>query len=288
MIKPTDYTRPHSIEEAVRALENADAYPLCGGALALGTLKFPYDMIVDLQDIPDLVNIYPVDDGITIGSGVMLQQIVDTPDIPLAFRKALLRTLPPNIRNNTSVLETFMVENTPREWLAVLTAYDATITMMNFEGETVQFSFTESALVAGKEVGRRLRDGLMLSIFVPRMGTGEAIGSAYVARTPADEPIVNAAVAVRQHSDGTVLGAFAAICGVSQYGDEVELLSMGELYRKPLTEENITMQADQVPHVIDPPSDYLGSAAYRKRMARVLVKRALLDAAEQLNAQQNA
>lgn len=285
MINPTDYIRPNSIEEAVRALENADAYPLCGGGLALGTLRFPYNTVVDLQDVPDLVNIYPVDDGITIGSGVMLQKIVDTPEIPLAFRKALLRTLPPNIRNNTSVLETFMVPNTPREWLAVLTAYDATITMMTFEGETVQFSFTESVLVAGKAAGRRLRDGLMLSIFVPGMEKGEAIGSAYVARTPADEPIVNVAVAVRQHTDGTVLGAFAAICGVSQYDGEAELLSMGELYRKPLTEENITMQANQVPHVIDPPSNYLGSAAYRKRMAHVLVKRALMDAAEQLSAQ---
>lgn len=283
MINPKNYERPQTIEEAVRALENSDAYPLRGGALALGTLDFEHATVIDLQDVPELVSIYVVDDGVTIGGGVLLQQIVDTPEVPLAFRRSLLRTLPPNIRNNTSVLETFMVPNPPREWLATMAAYDATITMQDFDGGTKQFSLTESDLVAGKSVGRRIRNGLMISVFVPKMGKGEAIGSAYVARTPADEAIVNAAVAIRVDGNGQVFGAFAAICGVSQY-DEVELLSLGELYKQPLTAESIAHQAAMVPHVIEPPSDYLGSAAYRKQMAQVLVRRALEDAAAQLSA----
>lgn len=281
-MNPKFYTRPRDIEEAVRALENADAFPLNGGALALGVLDVPYTTIVDLQDIPELNNIFDNPNGVTIGSGVMLQSIVESAVVPGAFKQALTRAIPLNIRNNTSVLESLLVPKPPLEWLAMLAAYDVTITTIDYERAQHQFSMTETSLVVG-DMGRSLRHGLMMSIHIPMMTSSDAVGSAYIARTPAGDPIMNVAVAVKiKTGSNTVEGAFAALCGLSEQ-TPVEVLSLDELYNKPLSTDAISAQATQVPHVLDPPDNYLGSAAYRKAMSETLVRRALEDAAAQFN-----
>lgn len=263
----------------MRALENANAFPLSGGALALGVLNIPYKTIVDLQDIPELIRIFEAPNGITIGSGVMLQDVVDSPAVPPIFKRAITRTLPPNIRNNTSVLESLLVPQPPPEWAAALAAYETTVTMLNYDHEYKQFTMAETTLTAGADAGKSLRDGLMMSLFIPTPHPAEVFGSTHIARTPAGNPIVNVTVAVKINpEDNTVNTAFAALCGVSQKV-AVELLSLGDLCGKPLTAESIAAQAAQVPYVLDPPDNYLGSAEYRKTMAATLVRRALDEAA---------
>ncbi|MEM6283617.1 MAG: FAD binding domain-containing protein, partial [Chloroflexota bacterium] len=82
---PQAYVRAFTLEEAARALENASAFPLCGGALALGTLDIPYEVIVDVQEVPELNKIIKTPEGVSIGGAVKLQTIVDFPDVPVAF-----------------------------------------------------------------------------------------------------------------------------------------------------------------------------------------------------------
>lgn len=283
MTNPKNYYRPKSAEEAANLLSDSTAYPLGGGAMTLNTLDFPHETVVDLQDISELNNIYTSKEGVVIGGAVKLEMIVQDEHVPLPFKQAITRTLPQAVRANTSLMETLLTDNPPREWVALLSAYDVRLTMMNPQGQQDPFSITETALVAGQEVGRSLRNGLLMAMFIPRMHDGEAIGMAHVARTPVDEAIVNAAVIVKMKKDGTVLGAFAALCGVSNR-QPVEVMAMGDLYNKPLTAEYIAAQCAHIPHVINPPDDYLGSEDYRREMAMVVLRRALEDAAAQLNA----
>ncbi|MEL6149774.1 MAG: FAD binding domain-containing protein [Chloroflexota bacterium] len=278
---PQAYVRAFTMEEAVRALENASAFPLSGGALALGMLDVPYEVIVDVQNVPDLNKIIKTPEGVSIGGAVKLQAVVDFPDVPVAFKRAITRTLPENIRNNTSVMETLLVDRPPMEWTAVLTAYDTTVTFMTPDEEQSQFSLTETTLVAG-EPGHNLRYGLITNVFIPDVPEGVAIGSAFISRTPASDPIVNAAVTVYMDTaTNTVHAAMAAVGGVKSL-PPMDMLSLGELYRQPLTPQNIAQVAEAVTHVVKPMSNYLGSAAYRKAMAGVVVRRALEDAAAQL------
>lgn len=281
MTNPQKYLRPKTAEEAAKHLAESGAYPLGGGAMTLDTLDFPHEIAVDLQDVKDVTSIYSSRNGVIIGGAAKLSAVLEDEHLPQVFKQAIKRTLPPAIRNNTSVTETLLAAQPPREWLALLAAYDVGITTMNGMGEQEQFSITETVLVAGPEMGRDLRDGLLMSIFVPKMGHGEAIGMEHVARTPVDEAIVNAAVIVKTRPDGTVLAAFAAFCGVT-IDHAVEVMALGDLYNKPLNAEHIAAQCDQIPHVLQPMSDYLGSADYRRQMARVVLRRALEDAAAQL------
>lgn len=280
MTNPKNYTRPKTIEEALQTLNRPNTFPLCGGAMALGVLDFPYETVVDLQDISELSKISVQDDATIIGSAAKLQDIINTPEIPTAFKRALTRTIPDNIRNNTSILETLTIDRIPAEWLALLAACNVQLKSITSTGETLEYSFTETEFVAGKD-GRNLQDGLLISITIPHLQDGEAIGTAFIARTPAGDPIVNAAVIVKTKPDKTIHWVFGALCGVSER-NPVEVLSLGDLCKKTLTEETITKQAEAVPHVINPPTNYLGSAKYRKAMAATLIKRALEDAAAQL------
>lgn len=282
MPNPKHYFRPNNPTEAAQRLRERHAYPLNGGGMALSGLDIPHETIVDVQDITALNTIYPMDTSIIIGGGVRLQSVLEEEAIPTAFHEALKRTISPNVLNNTSVMETLTIPNPPPEWIAVLAAYDVGITMMLTNGTEETFSFTETTFVAGEFIGRNLTDGLILNLTIPYMQKGEAIGTAHIARTPADEAIINTAVTVKTHpQDGKVLAAFAAMCGVSSE-HTVELLSLGDLYNQPLTDETIERQAQQVQHVLQPPDDYRGSSAYRKAMATVLVRRALTAAASQL------
>jgi CO/xanthine dehydrogenase FAD-binding subunit len=108
----------------------------------------------------------------------------------------------------------------------------------------------------------------------------EAFGAAFVARTPADIAIVNAAVYVELDADGKIASAFAALCGAS--ADYIVNLSLETLYSNPLNETNIVSAAQWVMGQVEPVADYRGSAEYRREMARVTVQRALLDCKEQL------
>ncbi|MEM6284931.1 MAG: hypothetical protein AAF787_22260, partial [Chloroflexota bacterium] len=177
--------------------------------------------------------------------------------------------------------ETLLVDRPPLEWLAVLAAYDATLTFMTPDEEQTQFSLSETTAVAGEQA-HNLHHGLVMSLFIPDMADGTAIGSALIARTPAADPIVNAAVAVQMNSeDNTVHSAIAALGGIKP-SPVLEVLSLGELYKQPLTPAAIAHVAEGVTQVVKPEGNYLGSAAYRQAMAGVVVRRALEDAAAQL------
>ncbi len=280
-----NYVRPYTLESAVTALENAAAVPLVGGGLTLNRADIPYEVLVDLQDVPELNRIDGLPGGVTVGAGVTLQDVVEYPGIAAPFKAAISRTLPRMSRNNTAVMETLIYSNAPLDWLTLLAAYDVTINMMGFDLELQQFALTETDLVAGS-AGHRLTDGLILSVFFPNMHADEAISTAHVAPTPAAPPIVSAAAIVRTEADSdNVLVAFAAVGGASQ-ATTLELLSLGDLSGGPLTAERIAAQAAQVPHVLNPPDDASGSADYRKAMAQVLVGRALEDIANQFTTMQ--
>lgn len=283
MANPKHYVRPTTLTEALNALASGEAYPLSGGALALGTLDFPHETVVDLQTIPELNTVDTTDQGVVIGSAVKLQTIVDTPQIPATYKRALTRTLPLNIRNNTSVLESLTVDRIPMEWLAVLAAGDVHIKQMTPDSATHELSLTESEIITGAGHGQSLLDGLLLAIVIPNLANNEAIGSAFIARTPAGDPILNAAVRIQRSANNSVSHATAALCGVCEH-HPVELMSLDDIYNKPLTDDSIAAQAAHIPHVLNPPDNYLGSAEYRKAMAAQLIRRSLEDAAAQLNA----
>ncbi len=277
VINPQQYSRPATVAEAVGLLAQPGTYPLCGGAMALGHQKLPYAHIVDLQDLDALKAVDASADDMIFGGGVLLQTVLDTPDVPVAVKRALTRVPTLNHRNNTSIMETLLLDNPPAEWLAALAALHANLRLQTADG-VQSFPITDTTLVAGPG-GRSLTNALLLDVTVPRLANGEALGNAYLARTPAGDPIVCAATFVKVEG-GAVSTAYAGVCGASE--QPCDLLSLGALVGAPLDAANIAKVADTVPSVVKPVATYLGSVEYRAAMAGTLVGRALRDAAAQL------
>ena len=115
-----------------------------------------------------------------------------------------------------------------------------------------------------------LREGILTGVFLPNLHGREVLGAAYVARTPADEPIVNAATFVQLNAANRVDSAFAAISGASVA--PVVTLYLDTLAGNPLDEANIASAVKSVAARVDPVSDFLGSADYRREMAMELAR----------------
>jgi aerobic carbon-monoxide dehydrogenase medium subunit len=281
MANPKFYDRPKTLEEAIKLAAHSDI-ALAGGALTFGRLDLPYTRVVDLQDVAELKHIERHEDSIVIGAAVMLQEVVNSPDIPDALKRSLTRAVPLNIRDGASVGESLMAPNPPHEWLAALAALNAQVEHTR-PWQTMKLTgpqFWEQPVEEFVKVAQiEPFQGLISRIRLDALHPGEALGSAFVARTPADEPIVNAAAFVRV-SDNRVSDVYTTLCGACF--EPVIKLELSNLLGRPLDEANIASVVKTVAPRLNPVADFRGSVEYRREMARVCVQRALLDCLEQL------
>jgi len=122
-------------------------------------------------------------------------------------------------------------------------------------------------------------DELVTDIFVPEMEAGaKATYLKFNTRSSEDRPCVGVAVVVNQQRGvctqlRVVVGAVA---GTPQEFFETEEAAVG----KPLDEDLAREIGHAYAQAIDPISDLRGSAAYRQQVIEVLVRRAILQAAE--------
>lgn len=274
MAKPTTYYRPKTLTEAIALTQQSGAVPLAGGALALGT-DAP-DVLIDVQDVPELRRIEPNDAGATFGAAVPLQTVLDWPALPAPLRRAMTRTVPLNLRTNLSIGESLRFWRAPllREWVTALLAHDANVELVNDQAERSWDNMI--GLIAAEQ----LDQDFITAINIPALREGEALGAAYVARSPADTPIVNAAAFVTVDAEGRVGSEFVFVSGASaQPFTQVRLKS---LIDQPLDAANIASAVKAVAPQLDPVGDYLGSAEYRRELARITVQRALTECLERL------
>lgn len=275
MANPTTYHRPKTLAEALELAAQPGAIPLAGGGLALGSLDLPYETIIDVQDVPEMTRIDRHENGATFGAAVSLETVLEWADLPDAFRRALTRAIPLNLRDNISIGESLRLWQTPilREWITALLAHDAGIETVGAESESVWGNMIE--LLAADQ----LEQAFITALNLPLLREGHALGAATVARTPADAPIVNAAAFI--YVDGRrVESEFVFVGGASE--PPIMQVSLETLVGNPLDEANIASAVKAVAPQVDPVDDYLGSAEYRREMARVVVQRALLECLGQL------
>ncbi|MFN8449389.1 MAG: FAD binding domain-containing protein [Anaerolineae bacterium] len=275
MANPTTYYRPKTLAEALKLAEQPGAIPLAGGGMALGSLEPPYQTIIDVQDVPEMRRVEHHANGATFGAAVSLETVLEWSGLPAAFQRALTRAIPLNLRDNISIGESLRLWQTPmlREWITTLLAHDAGIEAIGADGEPAWGNMIE--LLAGDQ----LEQTFITALNLPALRQGHTLGAAYVARTPADAPIVNAAAFI--YVDGRrVESEFVFVGGASE--PPIMQVSLETLVGNPLDEANIASAVKAVAPQVDPVGDYLGSAEYRREMARVVVQRALLECMGQI------
>jgi CO/xanthine dehydrogenase FAD-binding subunit len=245
----TAYHRPQSLDQALKLLARSSplTVPLGGGTL-LSHGQLEEIEVVDLQAL-GLNKITERGKNIHVGATTTLQQLLEFPKCPRAMMTALRLEAPLNLRNAATLGGTLVVCAGRSSFVTVLLALDSQLSLVRAQPETLGLG--DFLPVRSFSRPRPLITGLDIPL-------AAKVEFDYVARTPADTPIV--AVALAQWPSGRTR---LAVCG---YGDAPALAMDGS------GNEGIESAARNAFHDA---TDPWGSAEYRMAVAATLSRRCL-------------
>ena len=238
------YHRPQTLDEALTLLTQPNTVPLGGGTL-LSKPTTDSVAVVDLQRL-GLDSLRVNGNELVIGATCTLQSLLESEHSSAALKSALKFEAPLNIRNTATVAGTLIASDGRSTFAAMLLAMDAKIELIENR---------QPKIVSCGEFILTRPNGLITSITIS-LNTKSAFE--FVSKTPADKPIVGAAV-VQWNSGRTRLV-------LSGYG-KTPLLAMDG------TEADGIQEAAK--NAYHEAHDEWTSAEYRIDVAAVLAKRAL-------------
>ncbi len=239
----TTYHRPKTLEEALTLLTQPNTVPLGGGTL-LSRPTTDSVQAVDLQSL-GLDSLTKKGGDLEIGATCTLQSLLENENCPEALKSAIKLEAPINVRNTATVAGTLVACDGRSPFATALLAMDAKISVVNQQS---------SVIGLGEFLPLRPR-GLITLITIP-LNTKFAFE--FVSRTPADKPIVCAALT--QWASGRtrlVLGGYGKSPMLAMDGTEAD--GTESAARNSYHEAN----------------DEWASADYRMDIAAVLAKRCM-------------
>ena len=276
-----DYVAPTSVQDALAALtqHGDEAKILAGGQSLLPVLRMRLnapEVIIDLGKIDALRGIVDNGDSITIGAMTPYYEILDDPSVQAGhglLRKAISEVADPQIRHRGTLGGALVHADPAGDCGAPILALDAELVIQGPGGErtVAAADFFEDLFTTA--VGE---DELLTSIRIPRY---DGWGSHYekFVRVAHQWPIVAVAAAV-QVSDGVISEARVGLTNMGSTplrARSVEAALVGQ----PATDEAVRAAAASAAEGTNPPSDLNGDADYRRHLATVLTRRAVLAAA---------
>ena len=260
----TAYHRPKTLDEALTLLTQPNTLPLGGGTLLSQGTPDPVQA-VDLQ-LLGLDSLTQTGNTLELGATLTLQALLESEHCPPALKTALKLEAPLNIRNSATVAGTLVACDGRSTFASVLLALDAKVEirsidkleLVKMETESRSPEYTVTSLGIGEFLPLRseqLQGKLITSITIP---LNTKLAFEYVSRTPADKPIVCAAL-VQWNSGRTrlVLGGYGKSPMLAMDGTEAE---------------GVETAAKNAFH--EATDDY-ASAEYRMDVAATLAKRCL-------------
>jgi carbon-monoxide dehydrogenase medium subunit len=277
-----DYVAPESLEEALSALAEAgdDAKVLAGGQSLLPVLRMRLnapEKVVDLRRIPGLTDITEDGDHIVIGSMATHSAVVASDlvrDHALLLSKTVAEVADPQIRHRGTVGGALVHADPAGDVGAAALALDAEFVIAGPGGATRTVPAADFFVdLFETAVG----EGELLTQVRIRKHTGWGAHYEKFVRVKHQWSIVAVAATVRV--DG---GAIAeARIGLTNMGSTpLRATSVEEaLVGKPASDEAVRAAAASAADGTNPPSDLNGDSDYRKHLATVLTRRAVLAAA---------
>lgn len=246
----TTYHRPQTLDEALTLLDQPNTVPLGGGTLLTRTSTDSVS-VVDLQRLGlDALRINGAD--FIIGATCTLQSLYEDANGPDALKTALKLEAPLNVRNTATVAGTIVAADGRSPFVTMLLAMDTKV-----DYRPLTESRPSSTVLGLSEYLLTRPRGLITSISIP---LNVKTAFQFVSKTPADKPIVGAALA-QWNSGRTRL----TLCG---YGSTPLLATDG-------TEANGLEEASM--NAYHEANDEWASAEYRMEIAAVLAKRCLAE-----------
>lgn len=278
-----DYAAPQSVQEALELLgEHGDeAKIMAGGQSLLPVLRMRLNapgLIIDISGLEELRGITDEGDAIRIGAGATYQDVLDSDLVREHLRllhQAVETVADPQIRHRGTVCGALAHADPAGDVGAPVLALDA---VMEIQGRGV--------------VGPRRVPAteFFVDLFETAVGEGELLtavtipkhtgwGSHYekFVRVSHQWAIVGVAAAVRSEG-GTIAEARVGLTNMGSTPLRATAVEQA-LVGRPATEEAVAEICAQVGEGTDPPSDLNGQADYRRHVAGVLTRRAVLAAA---------
>jgi carbon-monoxide dehydrogenase medium subunit len=275
------YLEPRTVTEASRMLADhgETARLLAGGTFLVLVMRqrlLSPSHLVDLTGVPALRDI-AVDErnGLTLGALVTHAEIERHPAIRAAFpvvAEMARRVANPQIRNAGTIGGNLCYGDPASDPPACFLALGAEVRATRATGERVipldEFftDYFETALAP---------DEVLTAIRLPRLPRGAHAAYARFTATAAESrPLVSVGVMVSRDGGGVcqdVRLALGAVTPVPRRLGMVESFLRG----RSLTPETVAEAARMAAAAVEPPSDFRGSAGYKKRIAGVMVRRTL-------------
>ena len=244
----TAYHRPQTLDEALTLLTQPDTLPLGGGTL-LSKPTTDSVQAVDLQ-LLGLDSLTKSGSSLELGATLTLQALLESEHCPEALKSALKLEAPLNIRNAATVAGTLVACDGRSTFASILLAMDAKVVVTSRQKgeETVN-------LGDFLPLREQIRGKLITKVVLP---ANIKLAFDYVSKTPADKPLVCAALA--QWNSGRTrlaLGGYGKSPMLAMDGTEAEGLESAA--------KNAFHEA----------TDEWASAEYRMDVAATLAKRCL-------------
>lgn len=275
-----DYVRAQSVQEAIQLLgEDAGAKLLAGGHSLIPIMKLRQarpSRLVDIGRLAEMKGITRLNGSLRIGALTTHAMVAASADLPAALVDAARVIADLQVRNRGTVGGNVAHADPASDLPTVFTALGAIFHVIGPAGERAIpagdfFTAMFETALAGNEV--------LLALEVPAHGKGT--GSAYAKMiNPASGYAMLGAGAVVTVEDGRCTRASVAVGGLTPKATKAPSVEQA-LLGQPLDEDAIAAAAQEVAK--DLGGEILGDMHagedYRKAMAPVYVKRALLAAA---------
>lgn len=244
----TAYHRPRTLNEALTLLTRPNTLPLGGGTFLSRPTSDPVE-VVDLQSLK-LDDIRIKGNDLEIGATTTLEALLENENCPETLKAAIKLEAPINIRNSATIAGSLVANDGRSPFVTALLSLDVKIEQATFNHSKIEYRISN----IGDFLPLRSTN-LITKIIIP-LNTKFAFE--FVSRTPADKPIVCAAL--------------------TQWNSGRTRLTLGGFGKNPLlamdgTEsDGLDAAARNAYHEA---TDEWASAEYRMHVAAVLAKRCL-------------
>lgn len=275
-----EYKKANSVSEAIQLMQahGDDAKILAGGHSLIPTLKLRLNnpgVVIDISKIAALGSISSSDGTLTIGANCTHGQIADSDEVRnhmSMIADAAGHIGDVQVRNAGTIGGSIAHADPAADWPTVLIAADASI---HIHGPAGERSVAAEDFFEGLYTTSLADHELVTSVSIPDASGTTSAYEKFV--QPASRfAIVGCAVVIKA-SDGNIASARVALGGVSESAGRdgaVESALVGQSASSS-TAEAASAHAAETGSIM---SDHFADEEYRKQMAKVYTKRALLSA----------
>jgi CO/xanthine dehydrogenase FAD-binding subunit len=183
-----EYQRPKTIPEALffLARDQPVSYPLGGGTILNRGMEGQF-AVIDLQEL-EFGTISRVSNQVQLGATVTLQELLDFKGLPEDLYPAIKHEATYNIRQIATIAGTLVTANGRSPFAATMLALDASLEILELDAPPRKVRLGDWFPVRTETKPGQL----ITKVTVPLKVT---VVYEYIARTPADQPIVCTAIA---------------------------------------------------------------------------------------------